>query len=1048
MRPGRLAVSSLVLLAVLATTANAVSVPTSFVVENAVPGASFTAPTSIAWLPGGRMLVLEKGGRLWSVTNGVKSATSMLDINAEVFDNSDRGALGLAVDPGYVTNHYLYLMYEVDPDTNGVDTNSYGFGRITRYQVSFADSNKLDPASRSILMGVNWPNGPVSASTSHAIGDLWFGRDGSLLATMGDGAEFGPVDAGGLEPGAFGTGKTSPSEDIGAFRSQDILSLNGKVLRINPATGQGYPSNPYWDGNGSSVRSRVWCYGLRNPFRFTLKPGTGSTDPAAGDPGTIYIGDVGMNTWEETNIAKTGGRNFGWPCYEGALPHTGYQNAHPAAYSCATIGTSGNPGTLTPPAAWWNHSNSVASTPPGFYGNCSTGGAWYTGNTYPGSFRSKYFFCDYGQNWINLATVDTNDVILSVDPFGSGMEAPVCLRAHPASGELYYVSVTTGQIRRIRYTGPLANRPVPIATGAPRVGVAPLLVNFSSAGSYDPAGDPFTLSWLYGDGQGSSAANPSHTYPQAGRYAAVLTADDGKGGVARDTVVVIALASATFPTTAVLDNFNRANGALGAPWVDPIYNLAGLSINANALAQACCSYATPVWGGASFGPNQEAYITINPLTASSPEHDLMLKLQTPRYDSPHVEVRYDKTTNQVDISTFDPVGGWIGLGTPIAATFVAGDRLGARAYENGTVEAYRNGVLIGTRDTGGWPYALFGGYLGLTLDKAYSSKLDDFGGGNIVINPNTKPTATINAPADASFYTTLDSVRVVGSGADGQQQPGTLLYNWNVLLHHNNHTHPDQYQTTNTAGSFLPLDHEDGTGAYYELRFWVTDNQGLADTTHVSIYPEVDLTPSGLQVSPPQPEDRGPGIYSFWLRNLGHMRSRYTHWMLTAGATRLAEGDTLVDGQDSVMVNSYLTSGPAAGTYALHVALDTLNVQYETVETDNAMTMPLVITPPTSSGAGSDVPRALALSAARPNPTSGAVALSLDLPRAARVGLRVYDLMGRVVWSDPEREYGAGRWSLRWSGLNASGQPAAPGVYLARVEAGGEMFVRRIALLR
>ncbi len=1047
MRLRRSLVASLILLGVLAADAGAVAVPANFVVENAVPGATFNQPTAIAWLPGGRMLVLEKAGLLWSVTAGVKSGKPMIDLNKEVFDNADRGALGLAVDPNYLVNHYVYLMYEVDPDTNGVDTNSYGFGRITRYQVSFTDSTKLDTASRTILMGVDWPNGPVSASTSHGIGDLRFGSDGSLLASNGDGASFSNIDAGGLFPGAFGPGKTDPSEDIGAFRSQDILSLNGKILRIDPATGHGYPSNPYWDGNPMSVRSRVWVYGLRNPFRFSVKPGTGSTDPAAGNPGTLYIGDVGMNTWEETNIATAAGLNFGWPCYEGAAPMPGYQAANPPAYGCNTIGTSVNPGPLTAPAAYWNHSSSVTSTPPGFYGNCSTGGVWYTGTTYPGQFKNKYFFCDYGQNWIDIANVDANDNITSVVPFGTGMDAPVCLRTEPVSGELYYVSITTGQVRHIRYSGPLANTPVPIATGTPLVGVAPLTVNFDGSGSYNPTGQPFTLTWLFGDGQGSTATSPSHAYTIPGRYAAVLTADDGQGGVARDTLVVIALNSATFPTAPVLDNFNRANGPLTTPWVDPVDNLAGLSVSSNALAQACCAYGTPCWGGASFGPNQEAFITLTSLTSTAPEYDLMLKLQAPSYNTPHFEVRYDNTTKQVLVSTWDPASGWIGLGGPIAVTMAAGDRFGARAYENGIVEVYRNGALIGTRDGSAWSYARFGGYLGLTLDQAYTSKLDDFGGGDIVINPNTKPTATIDAPANLSFYSTADSVRMSGHGTDAQQTAASLSYDWDVYLHHNNHTHPDQYITTNTAGSFMPEDHEDGTGVYYELRFWVTDNQGLADTTHVDIYPEVNLTPAALQVSPPTPEDHGPAFYSFWLRNLGRMRSRYTHWVVRADGAQLAAGDTLVEARDSVMVNAFVTSGPAQGSYTLRVKVDSLDVQRETDETDNAMTMPLTITAPTT-GAGAAAPRVLALSAARPNPSAGAVWWSLDLPRAGRVEMQVYDLMGRVVWSDGGRDYGAGRWSLRWDGADGSGRPAATGVYLVKVRAADGLFVRRVAILR
>ena len=68
----------------------------------------------------------------------------------------------------------------------------------------------------------------------------------------------------------------------------------------------------------ASNASRVWVLGLRNPFRWSFVPGTGSTDPAAGDPGLLLLGDVGWSTWEELNLSRTGGENFGWPCYEGS----------------------------------------------------------------------------------------------------------------------------------------------------------------------------------------------------------------------------------------------------------------------------------------------------------------------------------------------------------------------------------------------------------------------------------------------------------------------------------------------------------------------------------------------------------------------------------------------------------------------------------------------------------------------------------------------------------------------------------------------------------
>src|SRR5262249_19721488 len=148
------------------------------------------------------------------------------------------------------------------------------FGRLTRYTASAGGPNIADPASRKVLLGKNWSTGPASLSNSHTIGCLRFGLDGSLFMSAGDGALITNVDAGGRNPLAFGPGKLDPLEDIGAFRSQWIGSLAGKVLRLNPDTGGGLSSNPFYTGDASDNASRVWAYGLRNPFRFAVRPGT------------------------------------------------------------------------------------------------------------------------------------------------------------------------------------------------------------------------------------------------------------------------------------------------------------------------------------------------------------------------------------------------------------------------------------------------------------------------------------------------------------------------------------------------------------------------------------------------------------------------------------------------------------------------------------------------------------------------------------------------------------------------------------------------------
>jgi hypothetical protein len=426
----------------------------------------------------------------------------------------------------------------------------------------------------------------------------------------------------------------------------------------------------------------------------------------------------------------------------------------------------------------------------------------------------------------------------------------------------------------------------------------------------------------------------------------------------------------------------------------------------------------------------------------------MLKLQGASYASAHLEVRYDAARGGVYCATFQPGPGWIDLGGPIPATFVAGDRLGARAFRNGTLQVFRNNTLIGTRDFSSWPFAAQGGWIGLTLDKTYSSRLDDFGGGNIVVNSNSPPVATITAPIDSTFYS-LDPMVLQGTGSDADQASATLGYHWEVVLHHNNHVHPDVFSASTDTASFVPDDHEDGTGVWYELRFMVSDSQALTDTAIVWIWPQVDLTPSQLTMSPDPPAQDANSIVSFWLRNLGAMRSRTFHWLVRDNAsTALAQGDTLIQGRDSVWVSFMLPPGTlAAGPHDLRVVADTLGIERETDETDNATTVSVNVGGGGVTGVA-PVPLKLALSAGRPNPSRGPVAFDLDLPEAGTVRVAVYDLQGRAVWSAPAQTTAAGRIGLRWDGRTDGGGAAPNGVYVVRVGTGNHTLTRRFALIR
>ncbi len=139
---------------------------------------------------------------------------------------------------------------------------------------------------------------------------------------------------------------------------------------------------------------------------------------------------------------------------------------------------------------------------------------------------------------------------------------------------------------------------------------------------------------------------------------------------------------------------------------------------------------TLYWNAASFGVNQEVYVTFKAIAASASEIDLLLKRQGAGWTDGVIEVVYNPATSTVQVVTYKPAQGWVQRGANISVTFAVGDRFGARAKANGTVEVYKNGTLLGSRDVTAWPDYASGGYIGLWNVSANTTVLDDFGGGN------------------------------------------------------------------------------------------------------------------------------------------------------------------------------------------------------------------------------------------------------------------------------------------------------------------------------
>ena len=183
--------------------------------------------------------------------------------------------------------------------------------------------------------------------------------------------------------------------------------------------------------------------------------------------------------------------------------------------------------------------------------------------------------------------------------------------------------------------------------------------------------------------------------------------------------------SSGFPSTGILDNFNRANGAVGANWSG---KTTGYSIATNQLSVG--SGGELFWSPASFGANQEVYARFTNINQTSTEIDLLLKSQSKTNSSSGVlEVWYDPVGKRVQVWTFTSSQDWVQRGADISVSLVNGDQLGARATSAGMVNVYRNGSLLASRDVTAWTYYASSGYIGVWFIKANGATIDDFGGG-------------------------------------------------------------------------------------------------------------------------------------------------------------------------------------------------------------------------------------------------------------------------------------------------------------------------------
>nr|WP_083976573.1 ThuA domain-containing protein [Herbidospora sakaeratensis] len=468
-----------------------------------------------------------------------------------VFNANESGLLGLALDPAFATNRWMYLYYS--PQSPAVD-------RLSRFTVR--PDLTLDMATEKVVLEV-----PVQrAECCHHGGGMVFDKaTGDLWLANGDNTN--PFASDGYTPIDERAGRSSWDAQGTSANSND---LRGKVLRIHPEPDGTYtiPTGNLFPPGTPKTRPEIYAMGLRNPFRIGIDPKThkllvGNYGPDAGQASATR-GPENTVEWDILN----GPGFYGWPyCVGNNKAYVDFDfatNTSKGAFNCAAPknDSPNNTGLTDLPAAkaatvYYHYSADPAFPELGGGGAPHAGPAYrydpalVSARKWPAYWDGKAVFGEWNQNRLYSFQLSADgSQLVDINPLLGAMsfKKPMDMKFGP-DGALYVIEWGSGfggnnadsGIYRIDYTkGDRA--PVAQAKADRTNGPVPLTVQFSSAGSADPDGTPLTYAWDF-DGNGSvdsTEANPARTYTTAGNFTAVLTVRDQSGATATANVPIVA----------------------------------------------------------------------------------------------------------------------------------------------------------------------------------------------------------------------------------------------------------------------------------------------------------------------------------------------------------------------------------------------------------------------------------------------------------------------------------------------------------------------------
>jgi cytochrome c len=501
-------------------------------------------PMELDVLPNEDILFIERHGAI-KLFKKSENKTRLVT-RLPVFDKLEDGLLGMAIDPDYEKNHWLYLYYSpVGPEP---------IQRLSRFTF-IGDS--LEHKGGKILLTI-----PTQREECcHSAGSVEFGPDRLLYVSVGDNTSpratgYGPIDE--------TPGRSAWDAQKSAGNTND---LRGKVLRIKPEDDGTYsiPSGNLF-ADATAGRPEIYVMGVRNPFRISIdrKNGFLYWGDVGPDAGKDSVG-FGSRGYDEVNQARKAG-NHGWPYFIGDnFPYNEYDYSanktgplfdpkKPINNSPNNTGSKELP-EATPPLIYYPYSASKEFPLVGEGGRNAMAGPVFYMEDYPESekrfpvyYDKKLFTYDWMRGWMMAVTLDESGNYVRMEKFLPNMmfNNLVDVVIGPA-GDMYALEYGTNwftqnmDARLIHLSYSSANRvPVAVITPGKTIGEIPFTVNFSAEASKDFDGDELTYVWSFGDGGTSSEKNPTYVFKKPGEYKVSLTVTDPSGLSASQEVPVIA----------------------------------------------------------------------------------------------------------------------------------------------------------------------------------------------------------------------------------------------------------------------------------------------------------------------------------------------------------------------------------------------------------------------------------------------------------------------------------------------------------------------------